>query len=106
MVRVGLLDASPARKSPARSAAKKSERTFSNTMTAKLHYPTKSHKGKAGRKASPLPSFLKRLRATDEERAQLAELLTGDARRDFIRILDGLQIREKFIGEGREVRDA
>jgi hypothetical protein len=61
----------------------------------KLKYPTKSHPGRAGRKPALLPSFWKRLRATDEERAELASLLTGDARKDFLVILNAVRIWRK-----------
>lgn len=58
--------------------------------------PSKSatHGGKrqgAGRKPAPFPVFLKKLRATNQERAEFASLLTGDARKDFVLILDALK---------------
>jgi hypothetical protein len=57
----------------------------------KLKYPTKSHPGKAGRKASPLPSFWKRFRATEAERKEFEVFMTGDASRDLKIILEALK---------------
>lgn len=56
--------------------------------------PNKSHPGRAGRKPAPFPSFIKKLRATDEERAEFAQYMTGDARHDFTEILDALRYRK------------
>lgn len=56
--------------------------------------PKKSHGGKrkgAGRKPALLPSFHKKFRATDAERKEFAALLTGDARKDFVIILEALK---------------
>jgi hypothetical protein len=47
----------------------------------------------AGRKASPFASFWKRFRATPDERKEFASLLTGDARKDFVLILEALRGR-------------
>lgn len=44
-----------------------------------------------GPKPSSFPSFLKKFRATDEEREQFYTLLTGDARQDFLRVMQGLR---------------
>jgi len=56
---------------------------------------TKSkHGGKrigAGRKPASLPSFMKRLRATKEEREEFLSYLTGDARKDFELIIEALR---------------
>jgi hypothetical protein len=60
----------------------------------KLTYPKKSHPGKAGRKATPEPVFLKRFRATEQEQKEFMSHLTGDARRDFLIILAALQEME------------
>jgi len=52
------------------------------------------HGGKrkgAGRKPALFPHFLKKLRATDEERKEFISLLTGDARKDFLLILNALK---------------
>lgn len=57
----------------------------------KLTHPQKSHPGKAGRKATPEPVYLKRFRATVEEQKQFISMLTGDARKDFLIIMDALQ---------------
>jgi hypothetical protein len=46
---------------------------------------------KLGPPASPFPYFLKKLRATDEERAEFMSKLTGDARRDFVILLEALR---------------
>jgi hypothetical protein len=57
---------------------------------------TATHGGKrkgAGRKPALFPLFLKKLRATDEERAEFMSKLTGDARRDFVIILEALRSR-------------
>jgi hypothetical protein len=54
----------------------------------------KTHGGKregAGRKTTPFPTFTKKLRATEFERQELLKLLTGDARKDFILILQALK---------------
>ena len=54
----------------------------------------KSHGGKrkgAGRKPALLPFFLKKLRATNAERKRFTNLLTGDAREDFLLILNALE---------------
>lgn len=53
-----------------------------------------THGGKrtgAGRKPAPLPYFLKKLRATDAERAEFLSMLTGDATKDFIILLNVLR---------------
>lgn len=47
-----------------------------------------------GRNPSPLPSFLKRFRATDEEREEFKAYLSGDASRDFKIILEALRVSE------------
>jgi hypothetical protein len=57
----------------------------------KLTYPKKSHPGKAGRKATPEPVFLKRFRATEQEQIEFMSMLTGDAREDFVLILEALR---------------
>lgn len=52
------------------------------------------HGGKrkgAGRKPALLPSFSKKLRATINERAEFFALLTGDARRDFVILMNALK---------------
>ncbi len=46
---------------------------------------------KIGPDPSPFPAFLKKFRATDEERKELSVLLTGNARKDFILILKALR---------------
>lgn len=46
---------------------------------------------KLGPPRSPFPHFLKKLRATPDERKELASLLTGDARKDFVIILEALR---------------
>lgn len=54
----------------------------------------KTHGGKregAGRKPALLPSFWKRFRATQEEWQEFLSLLTGDARKDFLTILEALR---------------
>lgn len=56
--------------------------------------PKPTHGGKrkgAGRKPSPLPSFAKRLRASHNERKEFAEMLTGNAEKDFIILLNLLR---------------
>jgi hypothetical protein len=53
-----------------------------------------THGGKrkgAGRKPALLPYFLKKLRATDDERKEFAAYLSGDASRDFKIILEALR---------------
>jgi hypothetical protein len=58
--------------------------------------PTHGGKRKgAGRKPALFPLFLKKLRATDEEREEFASLLTGDARKDFLVILNAVRIWRK-----------
>jgi hypothetical protein len=64
----------------------------------KLKYPTKSHPGRAGRKASPLPSFLKKFRASEADRAEFFSYLTGDAEKDFRLILEAIRICRKMSG--------
>jgi hypothetical protein len=57
-----------------------------------------THGGKrsgAGRKPAPFPHFLKKFRATDEERTALTELMTGDARQDFLIVLNAVRIWRK-----------
>jgi hypothetical protein len=68
----------------------------------KLKYPTKSHPGRAGRKPAPLPYFLKKLRATKEERQEFIDFMTGDASRDFRIILEALRVSE---GAGRKPQE-
>jgi hypothetical protein len=46
---------------------------------------------KLGPPTSLFPYFLKKLRATDEERAEFMSKLTGDARKDFVIILEALR---------------
>jgi hypothetical protein len=56
--------------------------------------PKPTHGGKrsgAGRKPVPFSRFLKALRATPDERAEFMSKLTGDARKDFVIILDALR---------------
>lgn len=56
--------------------------------------PKSTHGGKrkgAGRKPALFPVFLKKLRATNEERKEFMSLLTGDARQDFVTIIDALK---------------
>ena len=51
------------------------------------------HGGKrkgAGRKPDEFPAFLKKLRATSQERAGFMSHLSGNARQDFLLILDAL----------------
>ena len=58
--------------------------------------PEPTHGGKrkgAGRKPALFPLFLKKLRATSDERKEFTSLLTGDARRDFLMILEALRRR-------------
>lgn len=50
---------------------------------------------KLGPAPSPFPHFLKKLRATHEERKDFASLLTGDARKDFVILLELLR-SQKF----------
>jgi len=53
-----------------------------------------THGGKrkgAGRKPALLPFFLKKLRASEEERKEFMSYLTGDARKDFIILLEALR---------------
>jgi hypothetical protein len=52
-----------------------------------------------GRIASPYPEFMKKLRATEEERMQFLDLLrihnpTGDTRQDFLILVDLLKQKE------------
>ena len=57
-----------------------------------MNKPTRGGKRQgAGRKPSPAPLFFKKLRATETEGKEFLSLLTGDARRDFIRILEALK---------------
>jgi hypothetical protein len=61
--------------------------------------PSNTHGGKrkgAGRKSTLEPVFLKRFRATEEEQREFLSLLTGDARQDFILVLEAL--RGKRVG--------
>jgi len=51
---------------------------------------TSEHK-KMGRPPSEFPEFLKKLRATESERLEFLKLLPGDARQDFIQIMDALK---------------
>lgn len=51
----------------------------------------------AGRKPAPFPSFVKKLRATDEERQEFMSFLTGDARHDFEMLLNALKSRRRFL---------
>jgi hypothetical protein len=56
--------------------------------------PKPTHGGKrkgAGRKPALLPVFLKKLRATETEWREFLSLLTGDARKDFVILLDALK---------------
>jgi hypothetical protein len=46
---------------------------------------------KLGPPASPYPHFLKKLRATPEERKEFMSKLTGDARKDFVILLEALR---------------
>jgi hypothetical protein len=53
-----------------------------------------THGGKrkgAGRKPGSFPVFLKKLRATNEERAEFMRLLSGDARNDFLILFAALK---------------
>ena len=55
------------------------------------HLPT--HGGKrigAGRKPAPLPLSTKAFRASPDEWKEFLSLLTGDARQDFLDVLDAL----------------
>jgi hypothetical protein len=59
--------------------------------------PVTTHGGKrkgAGRKPGFFPVFVKKLRATEEERSMFNMYMTGDARRDFTEILDALRYRK------------
>ena len=58
--------------------------------------PTHGGKRKgAGRKPGSFPVFVKKLRATDEERAEFMSMLTGDARQDFVILFDALKAWKK-----------
>jgi hypothetical protein len=74
----------------------------------KLKYPTKSHKGKAGRKPAELPSFFLRLRATEAGKEEFYAMLTKDARKNFdvlyyalrqFRIWEAAQLAQQKEGE-------
>lgn len=53
----------------------------------------------AGRKPAPFPVFQKKLRATEEERKELSTYLTGNARYDFVEILNALRYRRRKLKE-------
>jgi hypothetical protein len=58
--------------------------------------PTHGGKRKgAGRKPALFPVFLKKLRASDEERKEFSRRLTGDTRRDFVILLNALSKWQK-----------
>jgi hypothetical protein len=61
---------------------------------------TNTHGGKrkgAGRKPVSFPVFLKKLRATEEERAEFMSLLSGNARYDFELLFAALKYRRKAL---------
>jgi len=60
-------------------------------MKTKLSNTHGGRRKGAGRKATPEPVFEKRFRATEEEQKEFMSLLTGDARQDFILILEALK---------------
>ena len=56
--------------------------------------PKHTHGGKregAGRKFTSEPVFTKKLRASKKEKKEFMALLTGDARKDFIRLSNALR---------------
>lgn len=58
------------------------------------------HGGKregAGRKSVAFPVFLKKLRATDEERKEFMKMLTGNARHDFEMLFSALKYRRNAL---------
>ena len=68
--------------------------TCGEVYEGKKTCPCPTHGGKrkgAGRKPALLPFFLKKLRATEDERKEFASRMTGDARRDFLIILNALK---------------
>jgi hypothetical protein len=61
-----------------------------------------THGGKrkgAGRKPGSFPVFLKKLRANDLERAEFMDLLTSDARNDFLTLFAALKLWRKTYGK-------
>lgn len=59
-----------------------------NTKQSHLHGGKRTG---SGRKPASLPLFTKAFRATDEERKEFLSLLTGDARKDFLHVMQGLR---------------
>lgn len=76
----------------------------------------KLHGGKrtgAGRKPASLPSFNKKLRASENERIEFMSYLTGDARKDFETLIHalafwrraaGLSIRRECVVQNKRLR--
>lgn len=45
----------------------------------------------AGRKPASVPAFLKKFRATDEERREFMRRMYGDSRKDFVMVLNAIR---------------
>lgn len=62
--------------------------SMSEQKTSKREQQPTRH---GGRVKSSIPEFLKKLRATEEERSKFSSLLTGDSRQDFLLLLSLLE---------------
>ena len=80
--------------------------TWNTAIVERSAMTTKpTHGGKregAGRKPASFPLFLKKLRATEEERVDFNTFMTGDARHDFIVILAALKYRRNKLRKWSE----